>query len=36
MDIKALYESKKGTVDDALGAIRSNDVVVMAGDGNCL
>lgn len=35
MDIKALYESKKGTVDDALGAIRSNDVVVMAGEGNC-
>ena len=35
MDIKTLYERKKGSVNDALSAIRSNDVVVMAGDGNC-
>ena len=34
MDYRQLYDSKKTTLDDALGYIRSNDVVCMAGDCN--
>ena len=35
MDLQQEYLKKKGSVQDCLSLIRSNDVVVMAGDGNC-
>ena len=34
MDYQQLYAQKKGTVDDALRLIRSNDVVCMSGECN--
>ena len=34
MDYRAEYERKKGTVEECLRLIRSDDVVVLAGDGN--
>ena len=34
MDYKAEYARKKGTVEDCLSLIHSEDVVVFAGDGN--
>lgn len=34
MKFQELYESKKGTVEDALGFIRSNDAICLAGDCN--
>lgn len=35
MDYQKLYQKKKGTVQDCLDLVQSEDVVVMAGDGNC-
>lgn len=35
MNYQTLYAQKKGTIEDCLAAVRSDDVVVMAGDGNC-
>lgn len=34
MKFQELYESKKGTLEDALGYIRSNDAICLAGDCN--
>lgn len=35
MSYQETYAKKKGSVEDCLAQIRSNDVVVLAGDGNC-
>ncbi len=35
MNNQALYESKKSSVNDCLSVIKSNDVVVLGGEGNC-